>query len=73
MDQVTSSQQAIPSYLRSQGLYALRLESVGEGVRSLSARSFKVRHVMQGIGVPEERECTLSSEKISKSSCVSGH
>jgi hypothetical protein len=44
MGQVTSSQQAIPNYLRSQGLYALRLESVGEGVRSLSARSFKVRH-----------------------------
>ena len=73
MDQVTSSQQAIPSYLRSQGLYALRLESVGEGVRSLSARSFKVRHVMHGIGVLEERECTLSSERISKSSFVPGH
>jgi hypothetical protein len=55
MGQVTSSQQAIPSYLRSQGLYALRLESVGEGVRSLSARSFKVHHVMHGIGARGER------------------
>jgi hypothetical protein len=74
MDQVTSSQQAIPSYLRSQGLYALRLDRVGEGVRSLSARSFKVRHVMHGVGVlEEERECTLSSERISKGSFVSGH
>jgi hypothetical protein len=55
MGQVTSSQQAIPNYLRSQGLYALRLESVGEGVRSLSARSFEVHHVMHGIGARGER------------------
>jgi hypothetical protein len=31
------------------------LESVGEGVRSLSARSFKVHHVMHGIGARGER------------------
>ena len=65
MDQVTSSQQAIPSYLRSQGLYALRLESVGEGVHSLSARSFKVRHGMhkgwakRRVGVPASRMISL--------------
>jgi hypothetical protein len=47
MDQLTSSQQAFPSCLPSQGLYALLLIRVEEGMRSLSARSFKVRHVVR--------------------------
>lgn len=47
MDQLTSSQQALPNCLPSQGLYALLLMRVGVGVHSLSARSFKVRHSMQ--------------------------
>ena len=46
MNQLTSSQQALPCYLPSQGLYALLLMRIGVGVRSLSARSFKVRHGM---------------------------
>jgi hypothetical protein len=50
MDQLTSSQQALPDYLPSQGLYALLLMRVGVGVRSLSARSFKVRHGMHRCG-----------------------
>ena len=50
MDQLTSSQQALPDYLLSQGLYALLLMRVGVGVRSLSARSFKVRHGMHRCG-----------------------
>jgi steroid 5-alpha reductase family enzyme len=48
--QLTSSQQALPNCLPSQGLYALLLMRVGAGVRSLSARSFKVRHGMRGDG-----------------------
>jgi hypothetical protein len=48
--QLTSSQQALPYFLPSQGLYALLLMKVRAGVRSLSARSFKVRHVMHAYG-----------------------
>jgi hypothetical protein len=44
MDQLTSSQQALPNHTLSQGLYALLLMGVYVGVRSLSARSFKIHH-----------------------------
>lgn len=44
MDQLTSSQQAHPNHVPSQGLYASLLMRAHVGVHSLSARSFKVLH-----------------------------
>jgi hypothetical protein len=58
MDQLTSSQQALPNCLFSQGLYALLLLRIAVGVRSLSARSFKVRHGMRGDGESSKGKCT---------------
>jgi hypothetical protein len=54
MDQLTSSQQALPCLPLSQGLYALHLMRIGVGVHSLSARSFKVRHGMHMLEEVEE-------------------
>ncbi len=58
MDQLTSSQQALPTRLPSQGLYALLLMGIGGGVRSLSARSFKVRHGMHRLEEVVKWVCT---------------
>lgn len=46
-NQLTSSQQSLPGLPQSQGLYASFLMIVIARVHSLSARSFKIRHVMR--------------------------
>lgn len=64
MDQLTSSQQALPSIPPSQGLYALLLMRMEDGVRSLSARSFKVHHgTHEWLG--KEEDVYLEAEKVS--------
>ena len=70
MNQLTSSQQALPNIQPSQGLYALLLMSEGVGVRSLSARSFKVRHKMRRYGEIVlslgEKICTYSRAMLAR-------
>lgn len=68
LDQLTSSQQALPNHLPSQGLYALLLVRAEAGVRSLPARSFKVRHGMRRWKLIEDggvMVCTWIAEIIS--------